>query len=198
MGKKIVEGFKDQQKLEIFEKGLFNYNPMIFYVWKVGVNLALRVSDVLNIKIEEAREYLELGEYKSKDIKTGKRNHVKLNKNTIEAFERALDLREKNINNNKDNRFLFVGMGNRSYSYPKSMTRQTVDRAFKYIVDNENLKIDVGTHTMRKTWGYMAYKKTNNIEIIMKRLNHSSPGTTMAYIGITNREVDELVEELNI
>ncbi|MCJ8341547.1 MAG: tyrosine-type recombinase/integrase [Cetobacterium sp.] len=197
MGKKIVEGFKNINDMEIFERGLFTYNPMIFYLWKVGVNLALRVSDVLNIKIDEATEYLETGEYKSKDIKTGKLNHVKLNKNTKEAFVKALNLRKVKTNL-ENNEFLFVGLGNRSWSYEKSMTRQTVDRAFKYIVDMENIKIDIGTHTMRKTWGYMAYKKTKNIELVMKRLNHSSPGTTMAYIGITNKDIDLLVEELNI
>lgn len=194
---RVVEGFKEEKDLKVFENRLSEINPTCYLIWKVGVNLSLRVSDVLKITVKEAKEYITSGSYKSKDKKTGKVNHVKLNENTLEAFKQALELREK-AKVAVDNPFLFVGEGNRTSNSITSISRQAVDKYFKKAVDDENLNIHIGTHTMRKTWGNLAHKKGYKIEIIMKRLNHSSPQTTLLYLGITNKDIDDMVEDLNI
>lgn len=193
---KIIEGFYNEEHREYFELRLKEYNEMIFYVWKIGLNLALRVSDVLKITIKEAEIYIRKKEYLSKDKKTGKKNHVQLNQNTIKALEEAILLRKKIIN--PKNPYLFIGMGNRSKNYEGHMTRQTIFEAFKYIVNQENIDIHVGTHSMRKTWGYLAYKKTGDIIKVMKRLNHSKPEVTLLYIGITDKDIDDLVANMNL
>lgn len=149
--KKRVEGFYEEQQREYFEMRLKEYNEMIFYLWKVGLNLALRVSDVLKITIKDAEFYIKKKQYLSTDKKTSKKNHVVLNQNTLQAFQQALALRKQL--GNPDNPYLFVGLGNRSKSFKSHLTRQTVFDAFKYIVDQENLEIHIGTHSMRKKIG---------------------------------------------
>ncbi|CEP83936.1 tyrosine-type recombinase/integrase [Paraclostridium sordellii] len=42
----------------------------------------------------------------------------------------------------------------------------------------------LGTHSMRKTWGYHYYKQTKDIALLQKIFNHSSPAVTLHYIGI--------------
>ena len=42
----------------------------------------------------------------------------------------------------------------------------------------------LGTHSMRKTWGYHYYKQTKGIALLQKIFNHSSPAVTLHYIGI--------------
>lgn len=194
---KLVEGFKNERDLKVFENRLAEINPTCYLIWKVGVNLALRVSDVLKITVDEAKKYIATGNYKSKDKKTGKDNLVKINENTKEAFKQALELREK-AKVSVDNPYLFVGEGNRTSNSITSISRQAVDKYFKEAVEDENLNIHIGTHTMRKTWGNLAYLKGYKIEIIMKRLNHSSQETTLLYLGITNKDIDSMVEDLNI
>ncbi|BDP82253.1 hypothetical protein EfmAA290_29290 (plasmid) [Enterococcus faecium] len=44
---------------------------------------------------------------------------------------------------------------------------------------------DIGTHTLRKTFGYHYYKKTRDIATLMFIFNHSSQAITKRYIGIT-------------
>ena len=48
------------------------------------------------------------------------------------------------------------------------------------------LKIDgcIGTHTLRKTFGYHFYDKYKDVALLQKILNHSSPQITLRYIGI--------------
>lgn len=193
----MVEGFSNKQDLEVFENRLKEKNEIFYLIWKVGVNLALRVSDVLKITVEEAREYVESGVYNARDKKTKKQNLVKINDNTLKALKRALEMRD-NSKVSKENPFLFVGQGNRVSKSLTPISRQAVDKYFKKAVDDENLKIEIGTHTMRKTWGRLAYKKGVSIAHIMDRLNHSNQATTLLYLGITNKEIDDIVADLNI
>jgi integrase len=48
----------------------------------------------------------------------------------------------------------------------------------------------IGTHTMRKTFGYWFYKKTKDIAQLQTILNHSTPEITLRYIGITDEEIE--------
>ncbi len=69
------------------------------------------------------------------------------------------------------------------------------DRAYRIIMDTaENkagLNINAGTHTLRKTFGYHHYKKYRDIAKLQAILNHSKPGETLDYIGITQEEADQ-------
>jgi integrase len=57
-----------------------------------------------------------------------------------------------------------------------------------------NLKGNYGTHTLRKTFGYIQRKKSGvRWEILCKRFNHSSPAVTMRYLGIEDREVSGIL-----
>jgi integrase len=193
---KIVEGFEDLNRLKIFENRLEKRNELVFCIWKVSLNLALRISDTLNITTEDAKKYLKKGYYLSKDIKTKKSNRVKLNENTKIAFERALTLKLEGQNNH--NIYLFSGIGNRSKNSDKPISRQQVFRVYQEVAEWENLDIKIGTHSARKTWGLQVYKATKDLSKVMHRLNHSSEAITLKYIGITQQKMDDLVEEFNL
>ena len=51
---------------------------------------------------------------------------------------------------------------------------------------------------MRKTFGYNYFKLTKNMELTSKAIGHKSVATTMAYIGITNEEINNAILELNL
>ena len=57
-----------------------------------------------------------------------------------------------------------------------------------------NLKGNYGAHTLRKTWGYVQRTVYGvGFELICKRFNHSSPSITMRYLGIEDKEVQDLL-----
>ena len=60
------------------------------------------------------------------------------------------------------------------------------------------IKEAVGTHTLRKTFGYHAYQSGVDITRIQKLLNHSAQNVTLAYIGITKEELDNVYISLNL
>ena len=49
------------------------------------------------------------------------------------------------------------------------------------------------TFTYEKTFGYVMYSNGNNIGLIQKMLNHSSPEITLAYIGITRDDMNRAI-----
>ena len=79
---------------------------------------------------------------------------------------------------------------------PAPLSRRYVSRAFALI--GEDVGIDLGTHSMRKTRGYHLYKSTKDIARVMKMLRHSSEGVTLRYIGITQEDIDKDFIELEI
>ncbi len=59
-----------------------------------------------------------------------------------------------------------------------------------FLFKNVGLNINVGTHTMRKTFGYHHYKQFNDVALLQKILNHSSPSITLRYISIYQEKID--------
>lgn len=47
---------------------------------------------------------------------------------------------------------------------------------------------DVGTHTLRKTFGYHHYKQLKDVAILQEIFNHAAPSITKRYIGIRQDE----------
>ena len=71
-----------------------------------------------------------------------------------------------------------------------------LDRVTAYYIIHDacrsaGIKDRIGTHSMRKTFGYHHYKKYKNIAILQKIFNHSSPQITIRYIGIEQDEIDD-------
>jgi site-specific recombinase XerD len=55
-----------------------------------------------------------------------------------------------------------------------------------------------GTHRLRKTWGYHARMSGVDLALIMHKLNHESIPYTKRYLGITDGELQAVVNKLNL
>jgi len=79
---------------------------------------------------------------------------------------------------------------------------QTALRAIKEAAEACNVRVNVGTHTMRKTFGYWFIKKHNGdmraILHLQKILNHSSLMTTLRYCGLDQDELEIYYNNMNI
>lgn len=154
-------------------------------VWVLGLNLALRISDLLSIKFSDIdNNFLKIKEGKTRKLAT-----IKLNSTATEIIDRIKQ-------DHPDSEFVFQSRRSRNIdkSKPNAITRQAVANAFKEVGDI--VGIQLSTHSMRKTRGYMLYKKNGDITKVTKMLRHSSPAVTMRYIGITQEEIDQDFDDL--
>ncbi len=80
----------------------------------------------------------------------------------------------------------------------KPITRQQALIILKEAAEVVDIKENVGTHSLRKTWGYHAWKSGFNPALIMETLNHSNLSVTKRYLGIRQDEINDLYDNLNI
>ena len=51
---------------------------------------------------------------------------------------------------------------------------------------------------MRKTFGYQHYKRYKDIAILKEIFNHAAPSITKRYIGITQDEINETLNDFRL
>ena len=73
------------------------------------------------------------------------------------------------------------------------ITKRHALRVLANAARNCRLNYKIGTHSLRKTFGYIQHQNGTSIELIQRMLNHSSPEITLAYIGITRDDMDEAI-----
>ena len=56
----------------------------------------------------------------------------------------------------------------------------------------------IGTHTLRKTFGYHFYQKYKDLALLQELFNHSAPSVTLRYIGINQDMIDDAMREFKL
>jgi len=152
-------------------------------IWQLGLNLALRISDLLNLTYEEfsGGETITVIEQK-----TGKSRTIKLN-------EKVQTIVKQRLLNNPNDMYLFQSVGNRAKKLQKPLSRETVARKFAEV--GEIIGVHLGTHSMRKTRGWAMWSAGVPLEVIARVLNHSSPAVTMRYIGLEQADINKTYDD---
>ena len=146
----------------------------------MGINNGLRACDLVRVKVGDLR-YLKVGDTLTiKETKTGKDNILAVNKTVYKALQAYLDAIRPD-----DDAYLFASRKGNGH-----IQSQAVSKLVKKWTGAINLKGNYGSHTLRKTWGYIQRTMHGvGFEIICKRYNHASPAITMRYLGIQDKEV---------
>lgn len=158
------------------------HGPLYADIWKVGLNLSLRISDLLALRYDQldlAGRSLTLIERK-----TGKPKAIRLNAVALEVIQRRRLERPGDV-------WLFQVDCNRAKHKP--ISRVSVSKAFKAVGDSLGLRLN--THSMRKSRGKALYDAGVPIEKIAKVLNHSDTGVTLRYLGITQESVMQTYDD---
>lgn len=183
-----VHAIKELDKVKLISHLLeIRCSKQMSQIWNIGINLALRISDLLSIKFTDIND----GRLIINEGKTGKRAEIKLN-NKAMILINDIQLQHRH------HVYLFQSYRNQQSinREPRQITRRSVSKAFALV--GEELSINLGTHSMRKTRGYHLYKKTNDLARVMKMLRHNSEGVTLRYIGITQDVIDRDFIELEL
>ena len=71
------------------------------------------------------------------------------------------------------------------------MERTQCYRIINSACEKAGVDYKVGTHTLRKTFGYHHYQKFKDVAVLQKIFNHYSPQVTLRYIGIDQDMIDD-------
>lgn len=187
-----VEPIRSKKKIEDMKIYLKGKDLRDYALFVVGINVALRISDLLEWTWEDVLtpngKAFKL--IKLKEGKTHKDRVIKLNKTAQKALRELFNsLDDPGIEN-----YIFKSREGEN----KPITRQQALNILKDAARAVGIKENIGTHSLRKTWGYHAWKNNYNPALIMETLNHSNLSVTKRYLGIRQDEINDLYDNLNI
>ena len=144
-------------------------NPRIATALVLEGNLGLRISDILNLHLNDF--VWESGRYRLDifEIKTGKPRTFTVLASYCEKKDIAPDE-------------LIFPLSSRTI-------QATIKRACAYLNYT-----GISTHSFRKYYATEIYKNSNyNIALVQTLLQHSSPATTQKYIGLQTKEIEDAI-----
>lgn len=173
----------EQKHVKRIKKDLAD-NPRDLALFTVGINTNLRASDVLALTVGHVR-HLKAGDdlHRLKEKKTSKERTITINPAVHEAIQNLL----ATMPNAEDDAPLF-----QSRKGGKALTVSTLNNMVKEWCHRAGLKGNYGSHTLRKTFGYM-HRTVHGTDIptLMTMFNHSSQKQTLAYLCIQPEEIKD-------
>jgi len=149
-----------------------------YILFLLGINTGLRVSDLLKLKV--------------KDVKSKKKIIIKEGKT-----EKPRTIQLANIYEELN---IYIGTLKSEWLFPsrkgdKAISRIQAYRQLNKGADMADITEGIGTHTMRKSFGYWYYKQYKDVAKLQLILNHSHPEITLRYIGISDEEIENSLND---
>jgi integrase len=186
----VVSPIRDKKQLEAVKGYLRGKNKRDYLLFMVGISSALRISDILSLKVKDVWDgkkpvdYVDLNEKK-----TGKYKRFPVTPNLNKAIREYMTEYK-----GKPNDFLFVSrVGNN-----KPITRQYANMMLNHACDMIGVTEPFGSHGMRKSWGYWAFKQGISLDYISIALNHRSIAETKRYLGLLQEDLDNIYLQVNL
>ena len=190
-----TEPIRDKQKLQNFKNYYQNAKPNLrnYTMIIIGLNTALRISDILNLTYDEIYQNNKVQEHITlKERKTGKENRILLNCEVRLALTKYRQELVKTDMYQKGNPYLFP-------SPKKSDSPLSRSQAYRMITDAAHavgIEGHISCHSLRKTFGYHAWKQGNDPIVIMVIFNHSSLSITKRYLCIEQDDKDNVYRSI--
>lgn len=173
---KDVQPIRSIEKIEDMKWSLKKWcGERDYIMFLIGINAGLRVSDLLKLKVADVKgkKKITIIEGKTKKPRT---IHLTNIYEELNAY----------INTLQGTEWLFP-----SRKGDKAISRVQAYRQLNKAADMVDITDGIGTHTMRKTFGYWHYKQFKDVAELQLILNHSHPQITLDYIGITDEQIED-------
>lgn len=185
----FVQPIRSLKQIETIKKLLKQQSLRDYCLFVLGINSGLRISDLLKLRISDVAEKGKVKDrIRLRENKTNKFKDFPISDNAKSAIREYLKSRQYS-----ENEPLFISRKNKGF-----LLRQRAYKILNEVARSIGIKEKIGTHTLRKTFGYHAHKNGYDIAIIQKLFNHSSPSVTLRYIGITQDEMDDVYLSLDL
>lgn len=185
----FVSPIKDIGKIREIKKVLRASSLRDLLLFVFGINTGIKLQDLLKLKVSDVWENGKMKEFLViRDEKDGETKAYFLNNqinNVLKEYIEKYKLQQDDylFKSKKDN---------------LPITRQQAYRIINHAAKKVGIEEKIGTHTLRKTFGYHAYRKGIAVSIIKSIFNHHSTAETLKYIGIDKNEQNFIRVDVNL
>ena len=189
-----TQPIRNPQQLKIFKSYYLEVkpNPRNYAMIITGLNSALRISDLLNLTCCDVYDYKSqkfLAHICIQEKKTGKQSRIYINQKIRNALSSYIDFTQ-----NAGSEYLFKSQRQKE----KPLSRIQAYRIIKEAAAYAGLDEDISCHSLRKTFGYYAWKLGTPPAMLMNIYNHSAFQITRRYLGIDQDDRDEVFMNIDI
>lgn len=189
-----TQPIRNLKQLETFKRyyEITEPHPRNCLLIHLGINTALRISDLLHLTWSDVYDFDTKALHSHLNVmeqKTGKKNSIALNNNARLALNTFFQITEYNHPSD----FLFQGK-NRN----QPLSRYQAYRIIKKAATHAHLQENISCHSLRKTFGYHAWKSGAQPVLLMNIYNHSSFQITKHYLGIDQDDKDQIFLDVNL
>jgi integrase len=182
-GQNSVDPIRDPEQIRAMKDYLLHQSYRDYFLFTFGINSGLRISDIVSLRVMDVRntEHLRI-----KEKKTGNIRKIRMPgalKQEIEKYTRQM----------ADSDLLFPSRKGKG-----AIGRETAWRVINGAARACRIEGAIGTHTMRKTFGYHFYQQTKDVAMLQQIFGHSAPSVTLRYIGISDEMVDQVLEQFSL
>ncbi len=177
-----VQPIRDKKKIQTMKTVLKAKDEKYYIMFLIGINVGLRVSDILTLKVSDVRDRTHINIVEKK---TGKTKRFLLNSKMQAELTDYISKFSLS-----DDDYLI-----RSRKGKNQPIRR--DRAYKILNEAaQEIGLDeIGTHSMRKTFGYWHYQKYKDVALLQHLFNHANSAVTLRYIGVNQDIMDQSVSD---
>ncbi len=178
-----VEPIRDPDKVKLISTYFRQSSYRNYMMFMIGIYSGLRISDILRLRVRDIKNKDTIS---IREIKTKKQKMFTINpilKKEIKAY----------CENRDPNEYLIKSRKGKN----KPLNREMAYRILNEVGDLYGLPY-LGTHTMRKTFGYHHYCQFKDVVLLQNIFNHSSPTITLRYIGYEQEKIDKSIKNFKI
>lgn len=179
----FVQPIRDRDKISEIKDYLIVKNQRDYMLFFLGVNVGLRIGDLLSLKVKDVQgHYINI-----KEQKTDKTKRILIPNEVKKALIRyTTDMHADS--------YLFPSRNGKRDRTNRAISDTTAYRMMKDIESKFKLE-NLGTHSLRKTFGYHFYNQFKDVAALQEIFNHSDPAITLRYIGINQDKQDTLMKK---
>jgi len=177
-----VHPIRDPDQIAEMKKFLRSQSERNYMLFVTGINSGLRISDILPLRVRDAKKlYFDI-----REKKTRKQKRIQMTSGLKRDLMRYIEGKE-------DDEYLFKSREGLNKPIGRSMAYKILREAADHVgLDG------IGTHTLRKTFGYHFYLKYKDVALLQEIFNHSEEKITLRYIGINQDSMDKAMKDFRI
>ena len=176
-----------------------DFNTRDYTMFCFGINVGLRYGDLFALRIGDVMDGSGqiVESIRVKEEKTSKSSKPPREIFFRQELKGVLHAYISSLGDYKSDWYLFHGLWPNATPYNK-LSNQNVNLIMKNIQAGLGLKVELGSHTLRKTFARAIFDretaKGNNLAIEMLRqlLQHSTVRMTLLYIGLQREEIKNI------